>query len=230
MFIRTTKQSIDPKALPLVVLLAHVTEEGTEARAHRPSDERFSYELFRRAIQESNDAAWAGLYQHYAPEIHAWVVQHPSTSLLLRQGGKRKDVINASFSRFRQELVANRWESFDQFSDLLLYLKMCVHTVIADSIRAREARQIEPVESESEPESDHGLEEVLACLSSQDLWQFIEKTLQGEKERVLVYLSYVKAMRAEEIVARNPHLFPTAQEVHHMKQLILQRLRATLPH
>jgi RNA polymerase sigma factor (sigma-70 family) len=190
------------------------------------SDDRYCLELFRRAIVGRDDDAWACLYQQYAPLVLTWVNQHQSATALLGQEGSAP-LVNAVFAKFAQALTPAKMANFTSLAALLKYLKMCVHSVIADEIRARQSRQYEETLDaiEQEPASDDPAEDVISGLSMQHLWQVIQEELNGEDERLLIYLAYVQGMKPAEICAQQRHHFTTVEDVYRVKRNVLERLR-----
>jgi hypothetical protein len=57
------------------------------------------------------------------------------------------------------------------------------------------------------------------------LWQVILEELNGEDERVLIYLAYVQGMKPSEISSRQRQFFPTVDDVYRIKRNVLERLR-----
>jgi DNA-directed RNA polymerase specialized sigma24 family protein len=118
-------------------------------------------------------------------------------------------------------------DNFDSLADVLKYLKMCVHSVIADEVRSRQARQYEETLEliEHEPASDDPADDVVSTISAQGLWQVIQEELNSEDERVLIYLAYVQGMKPSEISSQHSRLFPTVEDVYRIKRNVLERLR-----
>jgi DNA-directed RNA polymerase specialized sigma24 family protein len=116
---------------------------------------------------------------------------------------------------------------FDSLAAILKYLKMCVHSVIADEVRARQARLYEETLDaiEQEPSSEDPAEDVISGLSIQSLWQVIQEELNGEDERLLIYLAYVQGMKPAEICVQHHQLFPSVEDVYRIKRNVLERLR-----
>src|SRR5437667_2279991 len=175
------------------------SEETNKFLKQSVSNDRYCLELFRRAISRRDEDAWACIYQQYAPLVLTWVNQHQSATSLLGQDGCAP-LVNASFAKFSQALTPTKMGNFDSLAALLKYLKMCVHSVIADEVRARQARQYEETLEaiELEPAGDDPAEEVIAGISIQTLWQVIQEALNGEEERQLIYLTYVQGMKPAE--------------------------------
>jgi hypothetical protein len=207
--------------------LAHrCSEETTKFLHQHPSNDRFCLELFRRAVVVRDDAAWTLLYQQYAPLVLTWVAQHPSVASLLGQDGSAS-LVNAVFAKFAQALTPVKINNFDALAAILKYLKMCVHSVVADEVRTRQARQYEETLEtiEQEPASDDPADTVISALAEQHIWQIIQEELHGEDERALMYLAYVQGMKPGEISDQQRHLFPSSADVYRTKRNVLERLR-----
>src|SRR5579885_2943982 len=201
-------------------------EETSKFLKQSASNDRFCLELFRRAIVRRDEDAWTCIYQQYAPLVLTWITQHQSAAPLLGQDGGAP-LVNAAFAKFSQALTPAKMKNFDSLAAVLKYLKMCVHSVVADEIRSRQSRQYEEtLESiEHEPAADDPADDVVASISAQGLWQIIQEELNGEEERVLIYLAYVQGMKPGEISYRHRRLFPSVDDVYRIKRNVLERLR-----
>jgi RNA polymerase sigma factor (sigma-70 family) len=202
------------------------SEETNKFLKQSVSSDRFCLELFRRAITNHDDDAWACIYQQYAPLVLTWVNQHQSAAPLLGQDGSGP-LVNAAFAKFSQALTPAKMGNFDSLAAILKYLKMCVHSVIADEVRSRQARQYEETldSIEHEPATDDPADDVVSNISAQGLWQVIQEELNGEDERVLIYLAYVHGMKPSEISSQHRRLFPSVEDVYRIKRNVLERLR-----
>src|SRR6201993_3469950 len=118
------------------------SEETNKFLKQSVSNDRYCLELFRRAIVNRDDDAWACIYQQYAPLVLTWVTQHQSAAPVLGQDGGAP-LVNAAFAKFSQALTPAKMDNFDSLAAILKYLKMCVHSVIADEVRSRKAQQLE---------------------------------------------------------------------------------------
>jgi RNA polymerase sigma factor (sigma-70 family) len=202
------------------------SEETNKFLKQSVSNDRYCLELFRRAIVRRDDDAWVCIYQQYAPLVLTWVNQHQSAAPLLGQDGSAP-LVNTAFAKFSQALTPAKMDNFDSLAAVLKYLKMCVHSVIADEVRSRQARQYEEaLESiEHEPASDDPADDVVSNISAQGLWQVIQEELNGEDERVLIYLAYIHGMKPSEISSQHSRLFPSVEDVYRIKRNVLERLR-----
>jgi hypothetical protein len=202
------------------------SEETNKFLRQSASNDRYCLELFRRAIVRRDEDAWACIYQQYAPLVLTWVNQHQSATTLFGPDGSAP-LVNASFAKFAQALTPVKMGNFEALAAILKYLKMCVHSVIADEIRTRQSRQYEEtLESiEQEPATDDPAEDVVSGLSAQGLWQVIQEELHNEDERLLIYLAYVQGMKPGEICAHHRQYFPAVEDVYRIKRNVLERLR-----
>src|SRR5579859_5918096 len=219
--------SVSPiESLSINDLARCCSEETNKFLKQSVSNDRYCLELFRRAITRRDEDAWACIYQQYAPLVLTWVNQHQSATSLLGQDGCAP-LVNAAFAKFSQALTPAKMGNFDSLAAVLKYLKMCVHSVIADEVRSRQARQYEETLElmEHEPASDDPADDVVSNISAQGLWQVIQEELNGEDERVLLYLAYLQDMKPAEISNRYTRMFPTVEDVYRVKRNVLERLR-----
>jgi hypothetical protein len=212
--------------LPINELVQRCSDETSKFLKQRTSDDRYCLELFRRAIVARNENAWSSIYQQYAPLVLTWVTQHQSATSLFGQDGCAA-LVNAAFAKFAQALTPPKMSNFESLAAVLKYLKMCVHSVVADEVRIRQARAYEEtLESiDQEPASDDPADDVISSLSAQAIWQVILEEVNNEGERVLIHFAYIYGMKPGEICLRYPHLFPTVEDVYRSKRNILDRLR-----
>ena len=202
---------------------ADETHKFLKGDAH---DERAGLELFRRAIADRDEYAWACLYRQFAPLVLTWVNQHQSAASVFDQDGP-EPLVNAAFAKFSQAITPAKLENFEQLSALLKYLKMCVHSVIADEVRARRAQAYEErleIEEHDSAVADYA-EGVVSGLAAQGLWQAILQELVGEEERAVIYCAYVLGLKPAEITNLYQRLFPTVEDVYRIKRNVLERLR-----
>ena len=208
-------------------LASECAAETHEFRKGRASDERAGLELFRRAITGRDEYAWACLYRQFAPLVLTWVCQHRSAANVFEQDGP-EPLVNAAFAKFALAVTPAKMGNFDSLAALLKYLKMCVHSVVSDEMRASQARLSSELTLEVEEHDCAGedlAEVVVDRLSAQGLWQTILEELFGEEEQVLVYSAFVQGFKPAEITKRHSRLFPTVDDVYRVKRNVLERLR-----
>ena len=202
------------------------SEETSKFLRQSTSDDCFCLELFRRAILDQDDEAWIAIYQQYAPLVLTWITQHPRSAMLMGQDGSHS-LINAVFAKFAQALTPEKVKNFEVLAALLKYLKLCVHSVIADEARIQQVYQYEDTLDAlvQEPMGDDPADTVVSALSTQHIWQVILEELHSEDERAAFYFAYVQGMKPGEIQREHPELFTSVADVYRVKRNVLERLR-----
>jgi hypothetical protein len=106
---------------------------------------------------------------------------------------------------------------------------MCVHSAIVDQSRkAEQAAASIPVESLSDRSASDGPghdDPALARVHRQEFWQQIEARLNDERERRVVYGSFVLGLKPRELHARYQDTFGDVKDVYRVKENVLARLR-----
>jgi hypothetical protein len=207
--------------------LAHRCAQETELFFQRlRSDSQYCYELFRRAIVERDERAWAFLYEHYRTLVIGWIRRHPSFSA---SGEETQFFVNRSFERMWSALTPEKFERFPTLSALLRYLQLCVHSTILDHAQAAERHALlaaPDVEPERAATPDAALEEqVLTQVGQQAFWQEVQARLHGQQEVQVVYDSFVLGLKPRQILARAPGLFKDVKEVYQVKENVLSRFK-----
>jgi DNA-directed RNA polymerase specialized sigma24 family protein len=209
-----------PAGLPLPELL---TRSHTHtARYHRgePSDDRYSREVFRRAVLGHDERCWEALYHLYHDQVLSWCRQ---TGSLLDCDAE--ELVTLTWEKFWANFTADKFAATTRLSALLSYLKLCAHSVVVDLLRARHRR--ERLQAAA-PREDHvpAPDDTVAERDGLDaLWREVHARLRDERERELVRLAYGLGLRPAQVQARRPDLFPAAADVYRATRNLLDRLR-----
>ncbi len=190
------------------------------------------YELFRRAIVESEEHAWVLIYQHYLPLVCKWVQR---TAGFAASGEEADYFANRALQKFWTALSPDKFpDKFTAFPDLaaiLQYLKLCAHSVVIDAARRPKTVRLETLELDTLRLDLFGLtklgfeEEWLLVDEQQQFWQTILCIVQDKRERLLLYHRYVLGQRPQQIVVELPTHFANVDEIYRLLQNILARLR-----
>ena len=207
--------------------IAHRCTRETEAffqrRAHDPA---YCYELFRRAIVDRCQPAWDVIYAQYRPLVAGWVERHPAFAF---SGEEVQFFVNRAFEKMWAALDAAKFARFPNLKSLLRYLQMCVHSAIVDQSRkAEQAAASVPVESLAERSVADGPrhdDPALAEVYRQEFWEQINARLNDERERRVVYGSFVLGLKPRELHARYQDSFGDVKDVYRVKENVLARLR-----
>jgi DNA-directed RNA polymerase specialized sigma24 family protein len=206
--------------------VAHRCARETELFFQRQShDPRYGFELFRRAIVDRNQSAWELVYSQYRPLVAGWVKDHAAYP---SSGEEAQYFVNRAFERMWAALTPDKFAQFPDLKSVLCYLKMCVHSVILDQVRAADLAIIASQDGVASLEGKaNGMtveDRALARVGQQEFWGEIDARLRSEKERLVVYGSFVLALKPREIYAQHRETFRDVKEVYRVKENVLARL------
>lgn len=212
------------RELPLVELARRCREETLRFLGGEDRDDAFCFEIFQRAVVDRDDYAWEAIVAQYRGIVLAYVSQHTAAALLREPDDYW---INRAFQRFWTAVGAERFGQFPDLPALLKYLKMCVHSVLMDEVRARRSGAPASLEDipENLPATTNAEHSVLGKLSGEQLWSAIQRLLQDEAEQRVVYLSFARDLKPAEIAERHPNLFDGVADVYRVKRNVIERLR-----
>lgn len=207
--------------------IAQRCAQETELFFQRKSyDPRYCFELFRRAIKERNQRAWELVYAQYRSLVAGWVERN---SAFPSSGEEAQYFINRAFEKMWVAVTPDRFNRFPDLKSLLRYLQMCVHSVVLDQVRLAEQAEVGAEADIASVEGEAGdatlEDQTLARLQGQELWDQIDQRLNSEKERRVVYGSFVLALKPREIYAEAEDSFDDVREIYRIKENVLARLR-----
>jgi DNA-directed RNA polymerase specialized sigma24 family protein len=220
-------ESNDLPSLSLSGIQHRCAEESERFFRRQNYDPRFCFELFRRAVLEHDQRAWEMIHHQYHPLVLNWVQRH---SLLSAVDEEAAYFANRAFEKMWGVLSPQKFNQFPDLKSILRYLQMCVHSVIVDYARRGE-QTILLEDSEREPVVLHdprqsSLEEkVFTRRQATELWQWINEHLKDDKERAVIYGSFVLDLKPAEMLETYTHLFRDVREIYTTKENVLARLR-----
>ena len=223
----TQSNAADPRTLGLSSL-AHRCAQETDLFIRREAyDPAFCFELFRRTIVTGDQKAHERLYIQYQSLVAGWVERHPS---YLGTGEEVQYFVNRAFEKLWRALTPAKFSQFNDLKALLAYLKMCTHSAIVDFSRAHQpsVSDEEPGEEliAAGPDSGGDVEDnAVQQAQRADFWRLIDERISGEKERAVIYGSFVLAMKPAELHTQYAHLFSDVKDVYRTKQNVIERLR-----
>lgn len=210
--------------LPLLALAHRCREETLRFLRGEDRDDSFCFQIFERAVVQGDSDAWEAIVVQYRGIVLAYVAQHTATAMLRES----EDYwVNRAFQRFWAAIGPDRFGLFPDLPALLRYLKLCVHSVVLDEVRARRAGSITSLDEvpDTMPSRTDAEHNVLAKLAGEQLWAAIARELQDEAEEKVIFLSFARDMKPAEIVGRHPELFASVADVYRVKRNVIERLR-----
>jgi hypothetical protein len=211
------------KAMDLASLVRRCATESERFYRGQQHDTRYSYELFRRALVERDEAAWEQLYLHYSGLVEGWIRR---SGAFTSSGESSEYFVVGAFTKFWRALSPERFASFPTLASLLQYLQLCSTSVVIDSVRAQSWAEMLPEETITPHHAPHYSpdEEAMSRVDSEEFWRFIDGQLNSEVERVVVYCSFVLSLTPRAIYAKRSELFGSVNDVYNVKRNVLGRL------
>jgi len=213
-----TDSSQEMRSLSLASVAHRCRQESERYFRRQANDSTYCYELFRRAILERSDAAWALIYEQYTPQVAGWIKSHNSYA---SSGEEVSYFVNRAFEKMWSAIQPEKFPRFPDLKSLLRYLQLCVQSVVIDHVRAEEFTTLEEPAIVLE-----GVEvPILNALQRQAFWQQIQRRLHDAREQQLLYYRYGLGLKPRQLCEHFPEEFPDVNEVYGMTQNILARLR-----
>ena len=208
-----------PGAMSLSALADRCTSEINNYRRGEASNDQYCLELFRRAMLERDDSAWALLVERFHEYMLGLFRRHLRQEAAARLDSPENYVARA-FERFWLATVHNQQLEFTTLAAALSYLRNCLNGAILDTLRtysrSREVALPEPGFAESPAVDDQD--------DGQELWDIIQSLLPNERERRVAYLLFHCNLKPREIVRRCTQEFSNVQEIYHRRRNITERL------
>ncbi len=186
-------------------------------------DSRYSYELFRRALVDRDEVAWNYLFQQYSSLVESWIRR---SSAFTNSGESSEYFVVGAFTKFWRAITPERFASFPNLAALLQYLQLCASSVVIDTVRAQSWAEMMPeerIDASHAPRTSPD-EEAMQRVDRQEFWRFIDSQLHSERERVVVFGSFVLGLTPRAIFERYAALFDSIHDVYNIKRNVLSRL------
>lgn len=209
--------------MDLSLLMRRCAAESERFYRGQPNDTRYSYELFRRALVEKNEAAWEHLYHHYSSLVEGWVRRSGAFN---SSGESSEFFVAGAFTKFWRAVTPDRFESFPNLASLLHYLQLCTTSVVIDSVRTQSWAEMLPEEviGPSHMPQHAPDEEAINRVYREEFWQLVNAQLNDETERAVIYESFVLGLTPRAIFAKHSKMFASINEVYNVKRNVLGRL------
>lgn len=219
-----TTSELELDRLAVADLARRCHEETLRFLRSEPRDDSFCFHLFRQAVARRDPDAWEAIIAQYRGIVLAYVGQHSAASQLRETD---EYWVNRSFQRFWMALTADRFGQFPDLAALLKYLKLCVHSVLLDELRARRVGMLTSLEEvpDTAPSDTDAERSAISSLAGQQLWSAVLRELNDEAERTVAFLSFARDLKPAEIYRRHPDLYASVADVYRVKRNLLDRLR-----
>jgi DNA-directed RNA polymerase specialized sigma24 family protein len=217
------------KTAPLGWINDQCAEQDARYRSGHDYDTSYCYELWRRALDQGDNAAWALVYERYAGLVTRWVWTHPS----FRVSGETADYfVNNAFARFWQAVSQKSFTTrFSSLEETLHYLKLTSGAAVLDHFRKQQRRlltvEFDEIVAATVPDKGNPpIEENLAATeNAADLWSRALYRCNTKQERVVLRQWLLYDRTARQIAADHPEHFKDVKSVYRTKENLLKRLR-----
>ena len=227
----------EPSSLSVKELAFYTQKEMRRYLQTGESNTHYGFELFRRALDMQDEAAWYALLQLYNGLVKSWVTNH---SKFASSGEDADYFVNRAFERLWRyvALKPGKFANFTDIAALLQYTKMCVHAAVMDDAPTQPA-----VTDLTGPNGEHAVELGIHHLSDgqqstrsqfdqddfehiekSEFWQLVEEFLMDESERIVIFGFFVEGIKNRELLAIYPDHFEDAKQISNKRTSILRRL------
>ncbi|HEX6288519.1 MAG TPA: hypothetical protein VFZ66_04970 [Herpetosiphonaceae bacterium] len=199
-------------------LAQRCAEETEKFNSRQENDPTYCFELMRRALADESDEAFTRIYQIYERQVLNWVYSHNRFT----QTGESADFF--ATSAMRTFYFALRGEKFSKFPSLpqtLSYLKMCVHTAIAQYLRDQQPNASMPLGEMSDVPHTPDLG---GRIDAAELWTHICRLLPDDRDQLLARCVFLLDLKPRQIVTEHPTQWRNEREV----SVALYRIRRVL--
>lgn len=191
-------------------------QELLQYMAQRTKDSPACYELFRRALEESDHEAFRLVYQIYQHLVEKWIVQH-SSYVFTQQPVQH--FVSVTYTNFFFSLRGKPISNFPDVSRIMAYLKTCVHTAIVQHIRLEKKHQYNQSLSETAPAKVHP-----ETQEFDELWSHMCRLVETPQDQMLMRAAFIEDYKPAEIAENHPDEWDSPRAV----TVALYRIRRIL--
>ena len=218
-------QEIKLQGMSVADLAQKCAQETELYFTHQDYDSSCCFELFRRAIQDSDEDAWMAIREQYQPLVARWVDRSLSRQPQFSSSNEEaQDFIAQAFERFWVSFTPAKFEKSQGLAAVLRYLQMCVNGAITDAWRKLRHFQLEQETGEDEDELSEEEPTPEDILQTGEFWQLIQKKAKNSKEYTVLFASFTLDLSPREILAEYPGIFSDIKEIYQHKANFLDRL------
>jgi hypothetical protein len=204
--------------IPIDHLVQRCIEETQKFSNQQSNDPQYCFELMRQALADAHPEALKHIYQIYEDLTLHWVYTHSQ----FEQTGENADYFaQEALNKFYFAVRGEKFSKFESLARVLSYMKMCVYTTIAQYIRDHQPAFYTSLDAVKDIEYTENFE---AKIVSSELWQHIGNLLPDEKDRQLMYWTFVQGYRPAELVVKQPDMWRNEREI----SVALQRIKRIL--
>ena len=206
-----------------------------QAKGVKDKSSGYSFELFRRALEQHDNDAWFGIQQQFRPLFARWVLEAAHFEL---DHFRVEDLLQTALARFWYALSDSDQPLAERFpcaGALLKYMKCCVQTACLEWQRGELRQQrlerrlalATIIDMPQRPLEADWLQKahISRC---EDVRHWLEECCQDEAEKLVYRLTYEENLKPRQIAAQHPGQFPAVQDVYRIKLRLYRRIQRAL--
>jgi hypothetical protein len=181
--------------------------ETEKYQRREPTDDRFCFELLRRALAEGVADAFTQVYQIYERRVLSWVLGH---SRFTATGEDASYFAGTAWSTFYFALRGPKFAAFPTLPQALSYLKLCVHTSIAQYIRDQQPGAALSLDAAAYAGQASDLS---ARAMAASVWRRIRALLPDDGDLLLARCVFAEDLKPRQIIAAYPGRWRDEREI-----------------
>lgn len=217
---------LEPQRMDLSALESACQQESGRFFRNENSDDRFCYELFRRAIEQGNKYAWDSIMVTYQNLVRGWIRRN---SLLDATDIPLEELTALSYQRFWYATSRVPFTRFPTLQAILQYLNLCCGSAVTDKARrARREPSVSALENHYDLSNENGDGAGYSSMEDDErtlLWQRVEAVARTEAEQILLDACFNMDLPPRRILEAYPDHFHEIQDIYRIKRNLLNRLR-----
>jgi len=202
-----------------------------QMRKRDPAEKKYCFELFRRAIEEGSNQAWAALKQQYDGLIHHWIIGSSGAPLSWQD---REDLAQDTWINFHRALKKyniSLAKHFEHVGALLKFLNNCAYTATMKHWkRKQKAKRLQEKLTKIAPKVASAPEEATLKRILTDEWRaalkkWREQHITEAHEQLVFDCSFKKGLKPKQIADAYPDMFPNPKAVYRIKDNLIKRVK-----
>lgn len=208
--------------------LQQLCEENSEIykKQKEASDDRFCYELIRRAVFNIEDAS-NRMYDIY----YDWLLRKLK-AISTQPTPDIEDVAQEAFVKFFTYVTPKTWSKFKSLAYVLAYLGQCGKSVLYTYWRklAQQKKMLQAFPEDEDvvngEETDRPMEEnIEQDQFRHQVWECVVQNCQDAKDRFLAQQLWQYGRKPKEVARHFPNMFPQPVEIYKRKRNLVDRIK-----
>ncbi len=190
-----------------------------------------SYELFCRAFDNHDEAAWSFIQQKYQPMVKSWIFKTVSNISEF----DAEDLAQIAYTKFWKNLSrseASITAHFEHLGSILKYLNQCATTTAIDFLRKKQRleRLDNKLQTVGQPFDSYWMSHDDVCDNTMRMRSWMSNSVNDPVERLLLKLLFEYELKPAEIVRKFPQHFPDKGQVRRVRERVIKRAKRALVH